>query len=630
MLRLMREKAGNWLIKILLGAIVIVFVFWGVGSIRNQDGGKVALVNGEPITVEEYRKAYNDLMEQLRQSFGKNLNDEMLKMLNVRKQALDRVIDKRLLLSEASKLNFRVSEKELAGTIKKIGAFQRAGVFNNRLYQAVLNQNRLSPEQFEVLQSELILVEKLRLFITGSTKVSDKEAREWYNWSNTSINIDFVLFEPGRYKNINPSPGEITAYYDTHKSAYKTEPLVKVRYLHFKPETYTARVTVAEEEIRDYYEANPEKFNTPKTVEARHILIKVAQDAGPEAVERARIKSLAIHKMAKEGKDFGELAKQFSEGPSKDKGGYLGTFKRETMVTPFADKAFSMKAGEVSEPVRSPFGWHIIKVENVNKAIARSFEESTAEIREKMTNGHARNLAYDEAEAIYDVSFEGDDLVKAAKSRNLKILTTDFFSRKGPDKGITNRTKFASAAISLPVMEISDIEDLGDGYYILQVIEKIPEKIPELNTVEKRVRADLVKDKQEEKAKKDADEFLSALKSGESMSKATEKFSVTPAVSGFFKRNDSIPNIGPEREIVQTAFKLSNEKRSPDSAIKGEKGYYVIRLKERQTPDPKGFGKEQAKIRASLLQQKKSRAFEEYLAQIKKRSEISIEEGFLN
>jgi peptidyl-prolyl cis-trans isomerase D len=139
-----------------------------------------------------------------------------------------------------------------------------------------------------------------------------------------------------------------------------------------------------------------------------------------------------------------------------------------------------------------------------------------------------------------------------------------------------------------------------------------------------------VKDRQEEKAKKDADGFLSALKSGESMIKATKKFGVTPAASGFFKRNDSIPNIGPEREVAQTAFKLSNGKKFPDAAIKGEKGYYVIRLKERKIPDSKGFGKEQAKIKASLLQQKNLRAFEEYLAQIKKRSEISIEEGFLN
>ena len=134
----------------------------------------------------------------------------------------------------------------------------------------------------------------------------------------------------------------------------------------------------------DYYEANPEQFKTPKTVEARHILIKVPRDADPDAVERARIKSLAIHKMAIEGKDFAELAKQFSEGPTKDKGGHLGTFKKETMVKPFADKAFSMKTGEISEPVRTPFGWHIIKVETINKAVARSLEESTAQIREKM------------------------------------------------------------------------------------------------------------------------------------------------------------------------------------------------------------------------------------------------------
>ena len=146
MLRLMREKATSWIIKVLLGAIVVVFIFWGIGSFRAQRVGRVALVNGEQITLDEHREAYNNLVEQLRQRFGNNLNEEMIKMLQVRKQALNQLIDNKLLVQEARRLKFRVSDKELAEAITKIEAFQRAGVFDSLLYQSVLNRLRMNPE----------------------------------------------------------------------------------------------------------------------------------------------------------------------------------------------------------------------------------------------------------------------------------------------------------------------------------------------------------------------------------------------------------------------------------------------------------------------------------------------------
>ena len=629
MLRFMRQQAGNWLIKVLLGAIVIVFIFWGVGSFRAQRGGRVALVNGDQITLDEYREAYNDLIEQLRERFGNNLNEDMIKMLQVKKQALNQLIDKKLLVQEARRFKFRVSDKELADTIMKIGAFQRAGVFDNRIYQNVLGRLRMTPEEFEIAQRDAMLIERLKVLITSSAKVSDQEVRGWFNWANALVNIDFVRFDPDKYKDIKASSEEIKAFFAKYKENYKTDAMVKVRYLHFDPDRYRSKVSISDEELQDYFDENQEEFNTPKTVEARHILLKVDQNAGPEDVEKARKRALDILKMAREGKDFPELAKKYSDGPTRDRGGYLGTFKREAMVKPFADKAFSMKAGEISEPVRTRFGWHIIKVEKVNEASVLSFDEAKKKIQKKLTQDKAKNLAYDEAEAVSDVSFEGDDLLKSAKERNLKILTTDFFTKKGPEKGIKNRAKFASAAFDLAVMEITDIQEFENGYYILQVIEKIPEKIPELKKVKEKVRVDLIQEKQEAKAKKDADTYLSALKSGKSMTTESKHFNVTPTTTGFFKRNDSIPKIGFEREVSKAAFQLTPEQKLPEKPIKGTKGYYVFQLKDRKTPEFEEFNTEKASIKQRLLQQKKARTFDALLAQIRSNSEITIKEGFL-
>jgi len=627
MLSLMRRKAGSWMIKILLGAIVVVFVFWGVGSYRSQKANRAASVDGAVITVEDYKTSYNSVLEQLRQRFGR-LTDDMIKMFQVKKQALDRLVNQKILLKEAERLKFRVTDSELVGTIRKIGAFQTAGMFDGRMYKNVLGRNRLTPEAFEVIQRESMLIEKLRSFITSNVKVSDPEAKEWFIWENTSVDIDFVLFEPGSYKDIEASAEDIKAHFDDNKASYKTEPEMKVNYLHFKPETYASKVNLSDEEIKDYYGENKEEFRKQKTVEARHILLKTDPDASPETVENLRKKMLEVRKLAKDGKDFAELAKQYSEGPSKDEGGHLGEFKREAMVKPFADKAFSMKAGEISEPVKTRFGWHIIKVEKVNEESTLSFQEAEKKIRKKLTDEMTAILAYDEAETIYDETFEEDDLIKIAEARHLGILTTDFFTRKGPDKGIKNRTKFASAAFDLSVKEISEVQDLGDGYYIIQPIEKIPEKIPERKDVEEKVKEDVKKKKQDEKASKDANEFLSALKNGSDMAKESKKYGVTSKTTGFFKRNDTIPNIGYEPGIVAAAFELLKEKELTDTAIEGTKGYYVIKFREKKTPDPEGFEKEKEKIKESLVMQKNLRTFEAMLSQIKDRSEILIEDRF--
>ncbi|MEA1949080.1 MAG: SurA N-terminal domain-containing protein [Thermodesulfobacteriota bacterium] len=629
MLRFMRQQAGNWLIKVLLGAIVIVFIFWGVGSFRAQRGGRVALVNGDQITLDEYREAYNNLIEQLRERFGNNLNEDMIKMLQVKKQALNRLIDSKLLVQEARRFKFRVSDKELADAIIQIGAFQSAGVFDNRLYQNVLGRLRMTPEEFEIAQRDAMLIERLKVLITSSAKVSDQEVREWFNWANALVNIDFVRFDPDKYKDIKASSEEIKAFFEKHKENYKTDAMVKVRYLHFDPDKYRSKVSISDEELQDYFDENQEEFNTPKTVEARHILLKVDQNAGPEDVEKARKRALDILKMARERKDFAELAKKYSEGPTRDRGGYLGTFKREAMVKPFADKAFSLKAGEISEPVRTRFGWHIIKVEKVNEASVLSFDEAKKKIQKKLTQDKAKNLAYDEAEAVSDVSFEGDDLLKSAKERKLKILTTDFFTKKGPEKGIKNRAKFASAAFDFAVMEITDIQEFENGYYILQVIEKIPEKIPELKKVKEKVRVDLIQEKQNANAKKDANTYLTALKSGKSMTTESKHFNFTPTSTGFFKRSDSIPKIEFEREVSKAAFQLTPEKKLPEKPIKGTKGYYVIQFKDRKTPEFEEFNTEKSSIKQRLLQQKKTRTFDALLAQIRSNSEITIKEGFL-
>jgi len=623
----MRKHAGTWMIKIILGAIVVVFVFWGVGSYTSRRSGQVASVNGTIITLDDYRITYGNLVEQVRQSFGNNLNEELIEMLQLRKRALDQLIDRSLMLQAAEKFKLTVSDEELSESIRNISAFQTAGAFDGRRYINTLNRNKITPETFEIQQRDAILIDKLQAFISGNIKVSDPEAQQSYIWNNTEVDIDYVILEPQQYKEIELTDEEIRNYFDQNKDSYKTDPRIKIRYLYFKPEDYAGKVTVSEDDIQDYYESNPEKFKSPKTVEARHILIKLGPDANAEEVESARQRIETVLEMAKEGRDFAELAKQYSEGPTKTQGGNLGAFRREAMVKPFADKAFSMKAGEISEPVRTRFGWHIIKVEKVNPEKTLTLSEAEGDILKNLKADFSKNLAYDEAEAVYDESFEGRNLDVIAEERNLKILTTEYFSQKNPPAEIKANPRFTSFAFSLPTNEISGVQDFGDGYYLIEVIDQVPAQISELETVEAKVKKDLVKEKQDTKARDEAQAFLAELKNGETFATLGEKFKLAPKKTGFFKRNDSIPTIGSERDLARIAFRLSDNNKLPEEVIKGQKGYFVISFRERQKPSLEGFEKEKTEIKERLLQQKTLKTFDAWLKQLKNESQITIEEG---
>ena len=625
MLSLMRKHATSWLIKILLGAIVVVFVFWGVGSFRSRKASAVASVNGDIITAEEYNQAFNTLLEQMRQRFGNNLNEEMIKMLRLDQQSMDQLIDQTLMLQEASRLKLRVTNEEVVDSITGIATFQTNGQFDRRLYQRVLEFNRLTPEGFEKIQRDSLLSGKLRSYVGSNVQVSDGEAEEYYQWQNASVDIEYVVFEPGNYTEVTPSEEEIQAYFEENKAAYKTEPAVDVQYIRFSKDAYLDKAVVTDEEIREYYETNRREFEQPKTVEARHILIKVDQDAAEEEVEQARTRAVEILDEYKAGTPFAELAEQYSEGPSKSEGGYLGAFKKEDMVAPFADKAFSMAPGEVSEPVKTRFGWHLILVEKVNEASTKSLEEAGLEIKNKLADGKADNLAYDAAESFYDQTLEGDDLAEITKDSGLSVIKTGRFDRQGRSlQGVAERDKFITAAFDLELNQLSEIHDFSDGYYLMQVIETLPGKIPELEAVKKEVTDDLTREKQREAAEKDAQTLLENLKNDP---QGGAPGNVTFIATGYFNRNAAIPEIGYENEISNAAFMLTEEKPLPEKTFNGAKGTYVIRLKNRKLPEAEGFDKEKEQIKETLLARKQSRTFNAWLQQIRDNSDITIKEG---
>ncbi|MES0363021.1 MAG: SurA N-terminal domain-containing protein [Desulfobacteria bacterium] len=631
MLSLMRKHAQSWLIKLALGAIVVVFVFWGVGSYRAQKGNRIALVNGDPIVLEAFRSVYDQMLQTYRRQFGDVLDEKLIQNLNLRKQALDQLIDRQLLLQEAARLNFGVTDEELLRAIQGVPAFQRHGHFHPRQYELVLNSNRMTPEMYEESKRYELLVERLQSFIFGSIKVSEAEALETYNWLKNEVSVEYVVFKPSTYTNVELTPEEIEAYFSKNEKAYEIPPRVKVQHLLLDFKGFEAEADISDEDVGIYFDLNKEDYATPKKVRARHILFQVGPDPKPETIEEARKKALNVLENARSGADFGELAKKHSDDPgSRDKGGDLGFFARDRMVKPFSDAAFSTKAGEISELIRTDFGWHIIKVEGIEEAKEPVMAEVADQIRKKLAKDEARTLAFDRAEEIYEACYGAGNISEVAERNQLKVHETDLFSENDPIKGVKEGQEFAQTAFALGEDEVGEPLELSDGYYILQLIAKQPATIPELKSVEEKVTQDLTEQRRNDLAKKDAEEFLNDLKGGAEFQKAAASRELKAETTGFFERSGTIPGLEAERNIQETAFKLSQSKPLPDAVIRGTQGYYVVQFKARQEADPKEFEEKKSEITTGLLFQKRQRATGEFVDGLRKKSEISIQDGFLD
>lgn len=631
MLSLMRKHAGSWLIKVTLGAIVVVFIFWGVGSYKDRKGSRVAVVNGAVIGLDEYRNIYDQLMDQYRRQFGSAFDQKLIKSLNLKRLALEQLINQRLVLQKASLLNLRVTKEELARAIRKMTAFQNNGRFDPGRYQRVLAVNRMTPEMFEQNVRQDLLAERMQGIVLGSIKVSDDEALETFKWREEKVNLEYVAVNPSSYKDVKVTPEEMESYFSKEKKAYETPPKVKVQYLRFGFKDFDSKVDVSEEDITQYFELNRKDYGTPKKVRARHILFRLDQNAKQEQIEAVRNKALQVLKEAKSGTDFAKLAREHSDDPgSKSKGGDLGFFTRDRMVKPFSDAAFAMKPGEIGEPVKTPFGWHIIKVEQVQEAKEPVLAEVKDKIRTKLAKEGARTLAYDRAEEIYEAGYGAGHIADVAEAQQLEVHETDFLARNDRVEGIRQAQKFSRVAFDLGDDEVSAPEELADGYYILEVIGRKPAAIPELAAVKEKVTNDFIGVRQDELAKKDAEEFLDALKKGAEFQAEAKNRKLDAKTTGLFKRFGSIPGIGFEQQILDAAFSLDRSQPLPDAVVKGRKGYYVIGLKDRQEPDLKEFESKKSETKSGIISRKRQKLMDEWFARLRQQSEISIEEGFLD
>ncbi len=625
LLSLMRKHAKSWLIKVLIAIIAVVFVFYFGYSFTSNKNLKVAYVNGELISEPEYQKTYQDMLDAVRNRYKDMWNDTLIKSLNLRNRALENLINQRLMTQAARRLGLDVTESEIQKAIMSYPAFQVNGQFDVGRYRSLLGYNRMNPEDFELNMGQELIDKKLREFLFAFLDITDVEVRDYYTFMNQKIKISFVPFKTADYKKeIKPGQADLESYFKENKEQYRLPKQIKVSYIEIDPERFKGKVEIAEKEIEGYYEYNRERFTEPKKVRARHILFKLKENASEEETAKVRKKAESVLAMAKKGEDFAELAKKYSEGPTKEKGGDLGFFEKGKMVPAFEKAAYALKEGEISDIVQTPFGLHIIKVEEIKEARTKPIEEVRQEIVEAITKNISAELAHEKGLNLTDQMPYDVDLSSFGKEQGFDVKVSDYFSTGASVPGINESEKMSESLFALGKGETSELVRLGDKFYIFQVADSRESFIPELKDVEERVKEDYIAAEAEKAARAAAEDYLKELKGGKSWEELAKEKDRLVETTDFFSRRDPFPKIGYAPELSEMAFGLGPEKRYPENVFGNPQGTFVIRWDASQGIDEKKFEEEKEQFRNTLAETSHRRIFEIWLQNLKKNAKIEI------
>ncbi len=609
-----------WLV--IAAFIGTIFLVWGVGDKKSQTNYAIK-VNETQISYGEYKNAYEQTTKALRQVFG---NQPLPDNIKIEKEVVDELINKYLLLEEAKRLKIPVSDVEVLTEISKIPAFQNNGVFDRERYLQILQANRIRPDMFEADYKQRITLKKVENVIRSSVGVSQLEVENEFKFRNTSAIISYVALSPEKFKSeVKVDEDKLSGFYKENKEDYRIPEKIKLKYVEFGPESFKDNSTVSEDEIETYFIQHKTEFTVPETVTAQHILIKVKDWNDKKEVENAKKRIEKVLKEAKSGKDFSELAKKYSEGPSKDRGGDLGTFKRGDMIKEFEDAAFSLKDGQISNIVKTAYGFHIIKVNKHVQGKDLKLDEAKNEIIDKIKKEKAKSAYRNYVLRTYKEILDASNIsAYVANGNKLPVKETKYFSidEVVPPFDVTFNKK--AKLFKLGISEISNIMEIGGKQYIFEVIDKKESYIPEFKDVKKKVKKDFIDSESIKLAEKKADELIKIGDIKKIAGKIKETYHTTPK----FKRVEPIPEIGADSDLNTLIF-ASKSKRVLDKPYKSNNKVYIIQVNEIIEPDMKELEKEQDGIRNYILNIKQGEAFKAYVKKLRDKAEIHVNPNIL-
>lgn len=625
MLEAIRRYQYSWVVKLPFAVLALVMTFWGFGMGMFNRIHPVASVNGNQILGDQVDREATNLRQVLQQMYGAGAASA-LKGINIRQEALDRLIEGQLISDEARHLGISISDEALQQKIATTTAFQRDGQFDFDSYQELLRSNNLQPSEYENGERKQMIADLMRNMINAGVQVSDDEARHAYNLRNEKIGLRYIEIPYSDFSaKIAPTENQVADFYKKNAEQFREPARVKITFIHYAPLALAAKYAPTDKEIQDYYKRNSKTFSHPEQAHARHILLAVPSGATDAERAKAKVKAAEVLKQAQAGGGFAKLAAKYSEDPSnRAEGGDLGTFGRGQMIKPIEDAVFATKPGQLTM-VETRFGFHVVKLEEIKPAHTDTLAESQPKIIDALRTQAGPKLARDAIREDLAAALNGGSLQELAKKRGLDAVETPMFAENEPIKGAENDRELSQSAFKLEAGQTRIVPEKG-APYLIKLIAKEPSRIPPLKEIEARVRDALIRSTAEADAGNQAQKMLASIKSAADFDKAAaaNKLAIK-SVDPFPRVDHNVPGIGEFPEVTDAAATVPAVPGVIDRVMENGGNAYLFEVTSRTEPSDEDWKSAEKSFMSEYVEQRRAQAWTRYLDQLKNNARIKID-----
>lgn len=572
MLQTIRDRVSGPIIWAIIALIAIPFAFVGIESF--QSGGAdptVAKVGDQKITSSQLEAAYQQRLQRLQQMLGENFRSDMIEPARFREGVLQEMVQETAMQQHAAEAGYTASDAAILDAIRAIPAFQKDGQFSAELYREALSRQGLDPQGFERQLRDGLSVDQIRDGVLASAFVTPAESAAAWRLARQERVFSSTRFKAADYEaQITVSDEEIAKHFAEQGDRYKAPERLKLKVVELDLEKLPEAPVPEAAVLKALYDADSNAFASSEERQASHILIAFGAD------KSAALKKAQEAKTRLDGKaDFAVVAGELSDDPgSKANGGELGWVRKGLMTPKFEESLFSLQKGQVSEPVETEFGWHLIKLEDVKPALTKAFEEPAvqAELLARYRKRDVEKRFQELSEKIDELAFEKNSTLEpVAEAIGGKVETTDWFTRTS-GTGLTANQAVIQAAFSPEVLQDNENSkpiSLGANHVaIVRKAEYEPARARTIEEVREQIRGELKTARAVEKAKLEAEATLKAVEAGASLATVAAEHQHGVNASGAVRRDSE----GIDRALLDAAFRLSRPAAGKVSVGKAELG----------------------------------------------------------
>jgi peptidyl-prolyl cis-trans isomerase D len=639
MLKTMRESFHH--LKWTLFAVIIVFIlgfvyFSGTSSSSGDVSGQVvAKIGGDTISAMEFDRRYRSELERQQAQYQGKLSPELIRALDLPRQVLDGMIDRTLRLEAARHLNLRVTDEEVSAAIVAMPELQENGHFiGSEKYERVLRASGYNPERFEEEIRESLLLQKYSALVKASVLVPEKDVQREFSNRNDKASIEYVKIPSSKIETtFSATDQDLKAFLDKHKDRYQTAEQRKIKYLLVDKAKARAKIKIPDAELKADYDRRKDSFQVPEQVTAAHILIKTDPDKGPADEAQARQKADALFARLQKGEDFTRLANENTDDPSgKGNGGQLPPFGRGQMVPEFEQAAFNMKPGEIRGPIKTQFGFHIIKLIAKTPAHARPFEEVKDQIQADLAEARAQadtdRMARELAPKLKGMNSASDEELRKLQDDVVTFNETPWIAKGDPVPGIGANQRFTDEAWTVKVGQISSTPvATGRGPVFVKPSEERPAGVPPFAEIKARLAMDYQAQRRDEEAVSKLQPVAQEVSSGTPLAKIAARYDTEAKTTPDFGPGGPVPDIGSAPDLSAKVFATARGQVGPPVAVTG--GFVIFRVVNRTTADPTAFETQKAEILDTLRIREADRLLRAELSRMRVERKIQVNEDLL-